>query len=134
MKKLLLVVLFSTLSGCALFDAYNMAGFDSNEYQLATEIRSMAEVSIKDCGNTVLMTPNVDSMLYVATEFKNYTSSIPHNEEATNMSKTLLLVVQGLSESYKTNSSPSEVYCTTKMSIIERSAKTIQTVLGTKPR
>ena len=133
MKKLLLITLFATLSGCALLDAYNMAGFDSNEYQLATEIRSMAEVSVKDCGDGVLMRPNVDSLLYVATEFKNYTSSIPHNEEASSMSKSLLAEVQGMSERYNTTN-PSLAYCKTKMSIIERSAKTIQFVLGVKPR
>ena len=133
MRKLILVLLFTTLSGCAMLDAYNMAGFDANEYQLATEVRTMAEVSKKDCSDNILMIPNVNSLLYVATEFKNYTSSIPHNEEATNMSNSLLLEVQGLSDRYKT-SVPSLAYCFTKMNIIERSAKTIQTVLGTKPR
>ena len=133
MKKLLLIVLFTTLSGCAMFDAYNMAGFDANEYQLATNVRSKAEISKTDCPDVALTRRNVSSILNVATEFKNYTSSIPHNEEATDMSKNLLLEVQGLSDRYKTTE-PSLAYCTTKMSIIDRSAKTIQTVLGTKPR
>lgn len=133
MKKLLLITLFATLSGCALIDAYNMAGFDANEYQLASQIRSIAEVSVKDCGDGVVMRPNVSNLLYVATEFKNYTSSIPHNEEAFNMSKSLLAEVQGMSERYETTN-PSVAYCTTKMNIIERSAKTIQFVLGVKPR
>ena len=133
MKKLILITIFATLSGCALLDAYNMAGFDANEYQLATKVRSKAEISKTDCSDVVLTRRNVSSILNVTTEFKNYTSSIPHNEEATDMSKTLLLEVQGLSERYKT-SVPSLAYCFTKMNIIERSAKTIQFVLGTKPR
>jgi hypothetical protein len=133
MKRIIIIALFATLSGCALFDAYNMAGFDANEYQLATEIRSMAEISPKDCGDGVLMRPNVESLLYVSTQFKNYTSSIPNNEEAFSMSKSLLAEVQGMSERYKTTN-PSVAYCTTKLSIIERSAKTIQFVLGVKPR
>ena len=133
MKKLILITIFATLSGCALLDAYNMAGFDANEYQLATKVRSKAEISKTDCSDVVLTRRNVSSILNVTTEFKNYTSSIPHNEEATDMSKTLLLEVQGLSERYKTTV-PSEFYCITKMSIIERSAKTIQISLGVKPR
>ena len=40
MKKLLIVLLFATLSGCAMLDAYNMAKFDSNEYQLAAKVRN----------------------------------------------------------------------------------------------
>jgi hypothetical protein len=133
MKRLILIVLFATLSGCAMLDAYNMAGFDANEYQLATKVRSKAEISKTDCPDVALTRRNVSSILSVATEFKNYTASIPHNEEATNMSKSLLLEVQGLSDRYKTTT-PSVPYCFTKMNIIERSAKTIQTVLGTKPR
>ena len=133
MKRLILVLMFTTLSGCAMLDAYNMAGFDANEYQLATKVRSKAEISKTDCPDVALTRRNVSSILSVATEFKNYTSSIPHNEEATDMSKNLLLEVQGLSDRYKT-AEPSVTYCNTKMSIIERSAKTIQTVLGTKPR
>ena len=49
------------------------------------------------------------------------------------MSKSLLAEVQGMSERYETTN-PSVAYCTTKMNIIERSAKTIQFVLGVKPR
>lgn len=133
MDKLLITIVFGFISGCALFNAYTMAKFDANEYHLATSISSRAEISAVDCDDRLLMKTNAAELLYTATEFKNYAANIPHNEESINMSEALLKEVQGLSARYKTEE-VSTYYCTTKMQIIERSAKIIQTTLGAKPR
>ena len=133
MKKILIVLLVATLSGCAMLDAYNMAKFDSNEYQLAAKVRTIAEVAKADCSDASLMKGNANTLLIAATEFKNFTANIIHNEEALSMAKNLLLEVKGLQERYK-KEGVSEYYCTTKMTIIEQSATTVQTALGAKPR
>ena len=133
MKKVLMVVFLTTLSGCAVFDAVTMAGFDANEYQLVTEVKTMAELAKQDCDDPSLMKITSTRLLFVTTEFKNYSTNIPNNGDSTRMSELLLKEVKGLSERYK-NEEVSVYYCTSKMSIIERTAKTIQIVIGVKPR
>ena len=50
MKKLIAVALITTsLSGCALFDAYFMAGYDTTEYALVNKIKTKAELSLLIC-------------------------------------------------------------------------------------
>ena len=44
MKKLIAVAIISTsLSGCALWDAYMMAGYDTTEYALVNRIKTQAD-------------------------------------------------------------------------------------------
>ncbi len=43
MKKIIsALILSTTLSGCALYDIYMMAGYDTNEYALITKVRTIS--------------------------------------------------------------------------------------------
>jgi hypothetical protein len=133
MKKLFLIALISLLPGCALYDAYVMARFDNNEYALINRIRTEANLGAAKCGKPEVVAV-VDHLWATSVEFRNYTQSIPHNEEATKMGSELAEIVKGLSERYHGTEPVSMMYCTTKFSGIERNAVNIQNVIGKKPR
>jgi hypothetical protein len=133
MKKIILLAVFSLLQGCAVYDAYFMARFDNNEYLLINKIRTEANLGAAKCGKPEVV-EEVDRLWRTAVEFKNYTQSIPHNEEATKMASELSEIVKGLSDRYHGNDPVSLMYCTTKFSGIERNAVNIQNVIGKKPR
>jgi hypothetical protein len=65
---------------------------------------------------------------------KNYSQSIPQNEETVKMSFELSEIIKGLNERYHSKDPVSLNYCTTKFGIIEKNAVTIQNVIGAKPR
>jgi hypothetical protein len=133
MKKLLIILAVWGLSGCALYDAYFMARFDNNEYMLINKIRTEANIGASKCGKPEVIA-EVDRIWRTAVEFRNYTQSIPHNEEATKMGSELAEIIKGLSDRYHGTEPVSMMYCTTKFSSIERNAVTIQNVIGKKPR
>ena len=133
MKKLLVILAVYSLSGCALLDAYFMAKFDNNEYMLINKIRTEANLGAAKCGKPEVVS-EVDSIWRTTVEFRNYTQSIPHNEEATKMGNELAEIVKGLSDRYHGTDPVSIMYCTTKFSSIERNAVNIQNVIGKKPR
>lgn len=134
MKRLLvLLAIVSSLSGCALYDAYFMARFDNNEYALINKIRTEANLGAAKCGKPEVVA-EVDRIWRTAVEFRNYTQSIPHNEEATKMGNELAEIIKGLNDRYHGTEPVSMMYCTTKFSSIERNAVNIQNVIGKKPR
>ena len=134
MKRLLvLLAVISSLSGCALYDAYFMARFDNNEYALINKIRTEANLGAAKCGKPEVVA-EVDRIWRTAVEFRNYTQSIPHNEEATTMGNELAEIIKGLNDRYHGTEPVSMMYCTTKFSSIERNAVNIQNVIGKKPR
>jgi hypothetical protein len=134
MKRLLTAILLvSSLSGCALYDAYFMARFDNNEYSLINRIRTQANLGAAKCGKPEVVA-EVDSIWRTAVEFRNYGQSIPHNEEVIKMGNELAEIVKGLSDRYHGTEPVSMGYCTTKFSSIERNAVNIQNIVGKKPR
>lgn len=133
MKKLILALAILSLNGCALYDAYFMAKYDNNEYMLINRIRTQANLGAAKCGKPEVVA-EVDGIWRTTVELKNYSQSIPHNEEATKMSSELAEIVKGLSDRYKGTEPVSMMYCTTKFASIERNAVTIQNVIGKKPR
>ena len=133
MKRLLLISLVALLPGCALYDAFFMAKFDNNEYMLINKIRTEANIGASKCGKPEVV-DEVNKIWRTAVEFKNYTQSIPHNEEATRLGNELANIVKGVSDRYKTGEPVSMVYCTTKFASIERNAAIVQNVIGKKPR
>ena len=133
MKKLIILAVIGLLQGCALYDAYFMARFDNNEYLLINKIRTEANLGAAKCGKPEVV-EEVDRVWRTAVEFKNYTQSIPQNQEATKMASELAEIVKGLSERYHGKEPVSIMYCTTKFSSIERNAVNIQNVIGKKPR
>lgn len=130
--KILLLSSFLFLPGCALYDAYMMAGYDSNEYGLATQVRTLAEVGQEQCG-----TPAVDKTvqtLYIASfELKNFTEHTPDNEKATALAADLHKIVKPTYEKFR-DGDVSLGYCKAKLKMIAKNANTIQEAYGSKPR
>jgi hypothetical protein len=139
MKKLALALTLVLLTGCAtiqqstLYRAWNMPKFDNNEYSQINSIRTVANLGAAKCG-TAEVVPVVDSLFYKSVEFKNYSSSIPHNEEVVKMSGELAEIIKGLNTRYHEKEPVSPSYCTLKFGTIEKNAVTIQNVIGAKPR
>ena len=139
MKKLLIALAILSLTGCAtikqttLYRAWNMAKFDNNEYSQINSIRTVANLGAAKCGTPEIV-PVVDNIYFKTIELKNYSQSIPKNEETIKMSSELSEIVKGLSERYHGKDPVSLNYCTTKFGIIEKNAVTIQNVVGAKPR
>jgi hypothetical protein len=134
MKKLLVgLLLISSLSGCALFDAYFMARFDNNEYALINKIRTEANLGAAKCGKPEVVAV-VDNIYRTSIEFRNYSQSIPRNQDVIRMGNELAEIVKGLSDRYHGTEPVSMMYCTTKFSSLERNAVNIQNVVGKKPR
>ena len=136
-----LLVLFAavmTLTSCTTLmgvkDYLDMARFDNNEYLLAVNVRTQANLGARKCG-----TPEVNqevSMLWSdALRLKNYAESIEHNEETVTMSSELLEIVRGLDQRYNIDKKDvSMSYCTNKFTLIEKNATIITNVVGAKPR
>ena len=136
-----LLVLFAavmTLTSCTTLmgvkDYLDMARFDNNEYLLAVNVRTQANLGARKCG-----TPEVNqevSMLWSdALRLKNYAESIEHNEETVTMSSELLEIVRGLDKRYNIDKKDvSMSYCTNKFTLIEKNATIITNVVGAKPR
>lgn len=139
MKKLLVVVAILLLPGCAAIEAtklvraWNMAHFDNNEYSQINSIRTTANLGAAKCG-TAEVKPVVESLWYKSVELKNYSASIPHNEETVKMTSELAEIIKGLNERYRGKDPVSTNYCTLKFGTIEKNAVTIQNVIGAKPR
>ena len=139
MKRLIVLFLaVMTMSGCAtvtqVLDYFDMARFDNNEYLLAVQVRTQANLGARKCG-----TPDVNrevSLLWNhSLEFKNYAESIPNNEETVTMSSELLEIVRGLDNRYNVDKKEVSMgYCTSKFGLIEKNATIITNVVGAKPR
>ncbi len=139
MKKLLIVLAIISLQGCATIDAikivraWNMAKFDNAEYSQINSIRTVANLGAAKCG-TADVVPIVEVLYYKSVELKNYSASIPHNDETVKMSGELAEIIKGLNERYHGKEPVSVSYCTLKFGTIEKNAVTIQNVVGAKPR
>jgi hypothetical protein len=134
MKKLLLLIAVLSLNGCALFDAYNMATYDTTEYALVNKIRTQSELSINECKNSMKSQINFIDMHYASIELRNFSQYLPNNNDAYKLSGNLVdLTKQGV-EAYDKGSTVSEIFCKFKLQQINRSAETAQKAIGNKPR
>ena len=134
MKKLLIVLFAFSLSGCALFDAYFMAKYDTNEYFIVNDIKTKAQVAEENCSNHVLVVTQVNELYIKALEFKNFTSHIPRNKDTDNMSTKLLTLTKDTKDYFNKAEKISPIFCKAKLQQVVKSADTIQHVLGSKPR
>ena len=134
MKKILVVLFAFSLSGCALFDAYFMAKYDTTEYALVNEIKTKAQVAEENCSNQLLVTVQVNDLYIKALEFKNFTLHIPRNKDADNMSNKLLALTKDTKEYFNKAEKISPIFCKAKLQQVVKSADTIQHVIGSKPR
>ncbi len=90
MKKIFLSLLVVTsLSGCALFDAYFMAGYDTTEYALVNKIKTKADLSVEDCKDAKVSKQNMNDLYFVAVEMKNFSTNIPRNEDTAKLAGNL---------------------------------------------
>ena len=135
MKTLIATLIISTsLSGCALIDAYLMAGYDTTEYALVNRIKTQAELSIDDCKDTLKSKQNADNLYVTAVELKNFATNIPRNEDTAKLAGNLVELTKQGKEQYVKNPNVSETFCKLKLQQIGRSAEVAQKVIGKKPR
>jgi hypothetical protein len=134
MKKLIPLLFVSLLSGCTLLDAYFMAKYDTNEYFIVNDIKTKAQVAEENCGNHILVVTQVNELYIKALEFKNFTTHIPRNKDADNMSTKLLTLTKDTRDYFNKAEKISPIFCKAKLQQVVKSADTIQHVLGSKPR
>ena len=134
MKKVLILSLVLLLNGCALFDAYFMAKYDTTEYSLVNQIKTKAQIAEENCGNQILVVSQVNDLYISALEFKNFTIHIPRNEDATKLSDKLFTLTKDTKDYFNKTERISPIFCKAKLQQIEKSADTIQHALGSKPR
>ena len=139
MKRLLVILAIISLQGCAAIEAtslvraWTMAKFDNAEYSQINSIRTVANLGAAKCGASEVV-PIVEVLYYKSVELKNYSASIPHNQETVKMTAELAEIVNGLNTRYHDKEPVSPSYCTLKFGTIEKNAVTIQNVIGAKPR
>jgi hypothetical protein len=134
MKRILIVLFAFSLSGCALFDVYFMAKYDTNEYFIVNDIKTKAQVAEENCGNHILVVTQVNELYIKALEFKNFTTHIPRNKDTDNMSTKLLTLTKDTKDYFNKAEKISPIFCKAKLQQVVKSADTIQHVLGSKPR
>ena len=134
MKRILIVLFAFSLSGCALFDAYFMAKYDTNEYFIVNDIKTKAQVAEENCGNHILVVTQVNELYIKALEFKNFTTHIPRNKDTDNMSTKLLTLTKDTRDYFNKAEKISPIFCKAKLQQVVKSADTIQHVIGSKPR
>jgi hypothetical protein len=134
MKKIIIALLFFQLSGCALYDAYFMAKYDTTEYSLVNQIKTKAQIAEENCSNQILVITQVNDLFITSLEFKNFTSHIPHNEDSTKLSSKLFTLTKDTRDYFNKTDKISPIFCKAKLQQIITSADTIQRALGSKPR
>lgn len=135
MKTLIATLIISTsLSGCALIDAYLMAGYDTTEYALVNRIKTQTELAVDDCKDAVKSKQNADNLYVTAVELKNFATNIPRNEDTAKLAGNLVELTKQGKEQYVKNPNVSETFCKLKLQQIGRSAEVAQKVIGKKPR
>ena len=137
MRKLSILLAILALQGCTavgfVYDSVRMARFDNNEYAQINSIRTVANLGAAKCG-TAEVVPVVENLYYKSVELKNYSASIPRNDETIKMTGELAEIVKGLNERYHDKETVSTSYCTLKFGTIEKNAVAIQNAIGAKPR
>lgn len=140
MKNLSLLVVVLMLTGCVSavstvlsggnpIDAFTMAHFDSNEYQIVTKMRTVTQ--LVDCGNKESIKQSSDKLWFYSNELKNFSQYIPKNEKSYKMAQNLNDIVKGLHDK---NGEMSKLYCEEKFKVIQDSTEKIQKATGNKPR
>jgi hypothetical protein len=135
MKKLVLLSAF-LLAGCATIDqaieAYEMK-FDSNQYQLITDIRTLSSIAKNNCGDIAQSKAVSVDVSIKSLTLMNYAEHNPHNSTIQKSSIELNSMVQDLSDKYKAGA-VSPIFCKIKFQNIEQAANTMQRIEGSKPK
>lgn len=133
-NKIIIAVLTLQLSGCALYDAYFMAKYDTNEYALVNSVKTKSFLAQADCNDRNKTIMNVNELYNTSYQFRNFTFHIPRNEDATKMAEKLVKLTGDTKDFYTKNEKVSEVFCKAKLQQVFKSADEIQSTLGRKPR
>lgn len=134
MKKILIALMVVSLSGCALIDAYFMAGYDNVEYALVNKIRTISELGVKDCSDKNKSYGNFEGMYWTAVELRNFSQYIPRNTDTYKLTVNLVELTKQGRELYEKPAAVSETFCKLKLGQINRTAQIAQEVIGKKPR
>ena len=134
MKKIILALSVSLLSGCAVIDSYLMAKYDTNEYAAIATIRSQSETAQSDCADKKKTEQNIDQIYKSTVFFKNFTQLRVRNEETSTIAYNLYLISDQLKKHYEKNETVSATYCKLKLQQLEKGAITAQKTIGSKPR
>jgi hypothetical protein len=134
MKKIIIAFSMLLLSGCSLLDAYLMTHYDSNEYQLITDIRAEAQLAKTECDDAIVSRANAYKLAYNTKRFVLYSEHVPRNTDVINASKDLHVLAQGLVDQYAKSDKVSPGFCKIKFTNVETSANKMQQVIGRRPR
>ena len=135
MKKIITALfLTTTLTGCALIDAYFMARYDNVEYSLLNKINTLSELSVNDCKDQKNSYGNFEGLYWTAVELRNFSQYIPRNTETQKLASNMVELTKQGKEMYEKGTTVSETFCKLKLGQINRSAKVAQEVIGKKPR
>jgi hypothetical protein len=134
MKKLLIILFILSLNGCALYDAYFMAKYDTTEYSLVNQVKTKAQIAEDNCSNPVMVIIRMNDLYNSALEFKNFTIYIPHNEDSAKLASNLFTLTKDTRDYFNKTEKISPVFCKAKIQQIVISADIIQHVIGSKPR
>jgi hypothetical protein len=135
MKNFMLAVaVLLWLSGCAVADAYRMARYDPNEYELITGIRAEARYYKEQCNDAVVSKMNANKLSLDIMMFELYSEHIPRNDALIKSAKDLREIAQGLDNQYTHAAKVSPAFCKIKFESIETSADRMQTIIGARPR
>jgi hypothetical protein len=134
LKLLIASSLIAFLPGCALWDAYFMAGYDNQEYALINTIRTNAELSVNTCDNQNNSKTAFNFLYSKGLELKNFTQYIPNNRDAYKLANNIYELTKQGKDAYENSASVSSAFCKLKLQQIVRSSETAQKVLGSKPR
>lgn len=133
MKKIIILLTASMLTGCALIDAYLMK-YDPNEYQQVANIRTAASLAKTQCDDFQASKNNAIAIADKTYTFVQFAQYVPRNEPVKKASVELDKIAQGLKEQYKKSDKVSATFCKIKFGSIESSAEIIQKTVGDKPR
>lgn len=133
-RKILLLTTIVVLGGCGAVDAILMTKFDSNEYQIITQIRLDAETYSASCNDPQASKANALVMAKETNLFELYSQELPHNGDGYKAAQALNEIAQGLTKRYEDGTQVSPLFCKLKFEGIQHSADTIRHVLANRPR
>jgi hypothetical protein len=125
MKKLLVILSVSLITGCSALQDLWVASYDTNEYALVNKIRTIAQTT-KLCDEST-----VKNLYLTTVELKNFSQYLPRNRQNNELNADLLRLVMEL---YDKEPPIGSAYCKAKLNIIEKTAERIQQVTGSKPK
>lgn len=133
MKRLAVLLALSLLGGCALVEAFLMK-YDPNEYQQISDIRTNAYLGQLTCDNQEKSKEQANTLAVKTLTFKQFVEHLPHNDKVIAASVDLDKMAQGLKEQYAKSAKVSVAFCKIKFQTIEKSAESMQKVIGDKPK